>query len=117
MDQEVGAEHIGLQIIDVSRPESPELRGLVQTGESTSSVFAVADGRAYFGYQSQVVTIDVTATESPRIIGKSPVAMNGGIDAESTLVFSSDGIWDFDDPGNPIQLAALPRGRGADPAL
>lgn len=84
----VGRDGHGVDIVDVSIPQSPELIAQIASPQSINSIL-VRDGICYIGGSSETVLVNITTPASPRVVSTlgGPVFR---VDVSEQLMFTSE---------------------------
>jgi hypothetical protein len=100
----------GLQIVDVSDPHAPALRGAVSTGEPALDV-ALGQGIVCLACGREgLVLVDVADPDAPRITGSADTPGSAkGVAVSGTTAFVADDViglmlFDVGDPTSPVPL-------------
>jgi hypothetical protein len=109
----VADDNAGLQVIDVTDPENPEIVGVVDTPGAAYDV-VISGNHAYVAdHGAGLQVIDITIPASPQIVGSvdSP-GLADGVAVSLTYAYLADGrsgiqVIDVTDPANPLILGGV----------
>jgi hypothetical protein len=102
----VGAESSGLQIIDMSDPVSPTVRGSYTETDATTCEVEVGADLAYVTMSTGLRILNIADPTNPTLLGQVPIGCSPILVVDETL-YTAGQIFDVGDPANPQPLGSF----------